>query len=181
MLVACSASDVDDDNCDINHIPSPVPNQTVRVYKVMIHKNIPAEKIGAILDAASEWVTVTDGKFAFESVFADFNPTQQPNNGEIRVYIGPQLDPKSNVIGLAWTWSEDSKSRPFQSRIWIEDDLSDRIHYLTALHEFGHALGLDHSDSKSSIMYPTITDIGEHLQCLDQKSICSLWECDSDC
>lgn len=181
LLVACAADSGDDSTCEVVPHPSTVPNQTIRVYKMMIHSAVPGSKVGPIIDAASEWTTVTDGKFVFEVVYADFDTAAQPDVGEMRVYLAPKSDPKSNVIGTAWWWGADANGRPVRSRIWIADNLPDRVHYLTAMHEIGHALGLGHSESNTSVMYPTITDNGDHVPCIDQKSICQIWACTPDC
>ncbi len=179
LLAACGSED--DDDCDLKTTPSVIPTETVRVYKMIIHADVPGSKVGPIVDAASEWTTVTDGKFVFEVKYADFDTAKYPDQGEMRVYLGPKKDPKSNIIGTATWWGTDANGRPNRSIIWIQDDLSDRTHYLTAMHEVGHAIGLGHSVSQTSIMFPTITDVGDHPPCIDRQSICKIWECDPGC
>lgn len=180
LLVACGLTD-DKDNCNLQTIPSVIPTETVRVYKMVINADVPSAKIGPIVDATSEWVTVTDGKFVFEVKYADFDPAKTPEQGEIRVYLAPKADPKSSVIGSATWWGADVNGRPNRAIIWIQNDLDDRTHYLVAMHEVGHSLGLSHSEIQPSIMWPSITDPGDHPPCNDRKSICKIWECDPAC
>lgn len=183
FLVACASGEntVVNDSCIIEQHSTPVPSETVQVYRMIIKSDVLGSKIGPIVDAAFEWTTVTNGKFVFEVEYADFNINTVPNHGEMRVYLGPNSDPTSNVIGTATWWDVDEHGRPTKSQIWIQDNLDPRLHYLTAMHEVGHALGLPHSDSNQSIMYPNITDVGDHPPCVDRQSICKLWGCDPGC
>ena len=181
VVLSCADNPFDDD-CEVTPPPpSTIPADTVKVYKIIIHSDVPGSKVGPILDAAAEWTTATDGAFAFEATYGDFDPAESPKMGEMRVYLAPKTDPNSGIIGTAHWWSADAEGRPGRSRIWIQDNLDDRTHYLVAVHEIGHALGLDHSTSTSSIMYPSITDVGDHIPCIDRKEVCKIWGCTPGC
>lgn len=174
LVVGCAS----DDECDV--VASPTPAETVKVYKLVIHANVPGPKVGPILDSAAEWSSTLDGAFVFEVKYAEFDTAALPANGEMRVYLGPR-DPNSKHIGTAQWWGADANGRPNRSVIWLADSLAERTYYLTALHEIGHAIGLGHSDDPASIMQPTITDIGDHPRCVDEKKACEIWGCTPDC
>jgi hypothetical protein len=121
--VACVTDSGDD--CDNTPNRSTVPSETVKVYKVMINSKVPGPKVGPILDAAAEWATALDGAFVFEVVYADFDTNDQPNNGEMRVYLGPK-DPNTTIIGTARTWGRTSLAgRRARSSGWLTRCLSE--------------------------------------------------------
>lgn len=180
LATSCSMP-YEDVECDVTPHIVPTPSETIRKYKIVIHKDVPGHKVGPIMDAASEWSTVTGGAFVFEVTYADFDTKAQPVDGEMRVFLAPKTDPKSGIIGTATWWGAKDDTRPRRAIIWIEDILDARTHYLVALHEFGHALGLGHSQSEGSIMYPSVRDVGAELPCEDRQAVCKLWACQPGC
>jgi hypothetical protein len=186
VLMSCASGDPD--RCEIvtEKVPSP-PVSTIKSYQVVIHKDVPTEQVGPIFDAALEWVSASRGAIAIEVSYAEFEykleSRPNPPVGQIWVYTQEKADKTSNTIGFCWSWGDDVKGRPVRARIWLQNDLSPRTFYLTALHEFGHAFGLPHHEPKTppSIMFPFITDVGDHPTCVDHKALCERWECDPGC
>ena len=180
MLSACADGTRTPDSCDYKELVS-VPTETIKMYKIIIHKDVPSNRVGLILDAAYEWVVATSGAVTFETTYSNFDISATPLDGEILVYEGPQTDGSS--IGLDWSWKGQDNGHPTKSRIWILKDLEPRLYYLTAMHEFGHAIGLPHVDNSKgpAIMIPTCTDVGDHPTCVDRNNACALWGCDPGC
>jgi len=189
LLIALFVSCVDGerDKCDVVMTDRNVPIDSVKLYKIVVSKDVPTDRVGLILDAAFEWVTASSGAVAFEVTYDDFQYKGDnrpiPPLGEIWIYTETNVDKTSSTVGVCWTWNADSSGRPGRSRIWIQDDLAPRMYYLTAMHEIGHALGLAHYASKDTptIMYPYITDVGDHPTCLDRKRLCDIWGCAPGC
>lgn len=179
-FTSCADGDPD---CDLINHTSTIPVNTVKSYKIVIHKDVSSERVGLILNAAFEWVTVSSGAVVFEVVYEDFDMRAEPRKGEMRVYTESKVDKTSKTIGVCNTWGKDDHGRPARSRIWIQDDLTPQTYYLTAMHEIGHGLGLSHQEDQAipSIMYPLITDVGDHPTCDDRKRLCVLWECEPGC
>lgn len=181
--VSCKPDEKESDCFLIHTKTNSPPVGSVEKYHVVIHSSVPIDKVGGILDAMSEWVEITQGKVIYDVTYATFNVEDAPNMHYINVYVSPKTDPKSNAIGLAWSWGPDSEGRPTASRIWIDSSLDEKTHFLTALHEFGHSLGLDHSDEdkQASIMISYITDVGSSPTCYDRKDVCKIWGCSTEC
>ncbi|MEU0054474.1 matrixin family metalloprotease [Streptomyces sp. NPDC006309] len=108
-------------------------------------------------DAFAEWgKALPTGFFSFRKV---------ENGGDIRLHFGGEeaceyFTEASGAIGCgAPPPSGDVVFR--SSKAWVQTDL-----FRTALHEIGHALGLEHSNNSRSVMYPS--DAGQYV--IDDES-----------
>lgn len=68
---------------------------------------------------------------------------------------------------------------PYTETIEIQDNMKPDYTRRTALHELGHALGLDH-DHENTIMCENLGCASKHLSCDDMWQFCRVWKCDSD-
>ncbi len=80
------------------------------------------------------------------------------------------------ILALATIWYEGSTileaDMVFNSRFqWSTSGWSGHDVQTVALHEFGHWLGLDHTDVYGSIMYPQIMGVQHHLHSVDIAGI----------
>lgn len=182
-LATASCITSPEDDCDLVRHVAPIPRDTVKSYKIIIHEKVPADRVGLILDAADEWVIASSGAIVFEVTYGDFDYAAPPEIGEMRVYTEPKADKTSRTIGLCTSWGPDPQGHPIKSRIWLQDDLTPRTYFLTAMHEVGHGVGLPHhmEEQPPSIMFPIITDVGDHPTCVDRQRLCQLWGCDPGC
>jgi hypothetical protein len=171
---------IHDNECEYTSDPTPIGS--IEKYKIVIHDTVPADKVAGITMAASQWVKTTNGRVTYEIDFAHFDITEKPPVGQVWVYLTTP-DPNGKYIGMTSWWNADPAGRPGRSRIWIDSTLSEHTSFLVALHEFGHSLGLSHSDeaNKPSIMIHYITDVGESPTCYDHQEICKIWNCDFVC
>jgi len=54
---------------------------------------------------------------------------------------------------------------------------SDEYYFGLIIHEFGHALGLDHSEKEGTVMYPTMDKSAMHLTTSDIRQFCKVYMC----
>lgn len=184
MLLALSVSCVADpaSRCEVVANADPVPSGAP-VSRLVIHRSVAPERVGPIIAAAAEWSRASSGAFVFSVSYLDFPLDARPPAGEVWVYTEPKADKSSLTVGVCMTWAYDPKGRPQEAKVWIEEGLDPRLHYLVALHELGHALGLTHVEQARppSIMFPYITDVGDSPTCVDRKRLCEAWGCEPGC
>ncbi|XP_055589673.1 matrix metalloproteinase-18-like [Uranotaenia lowii] len=138
-------------------------SQEVEVYKWRKNtlsyriRNFPRRKRSGhirslIAKAFSEWSKVTNLDF-FEV---------KDENADIEILFGHQFHPlrdekcwfKDPSGTLAHAFLPETGDIHFNSLYFFDKGASLRDFFDTALHEIGHSLGLDHSHSKASLMYP---------------------------
>jgi hypothetical protein len=186
ILVALTSCADGDPDCDHRYVDD-YPSSAVKAYTIVLHKDIPSDRVDLIVDAAFEWVTASQGAVVFNVTYGEFGyiggEKPSPPSGDMQIYTEPNHTPGSNTIGVCWSWGKDPTGKPNRSRVWIQSDLAPRTYYLTAMHEIGHGLGLKHHEEKDppSIMYPFITDVGDHPTCYDRQQLCAIWGCAPGC
>lgn len=129
--------------------------------------------------AADAWTSQTNAAFQF--VYSgNTSGSALVYNGKNEVFFRP--DPNGSIAATTYTWW-DSTGRllEFDMAIWDSDfqfftgggGCSGGV-YLedVATHEFGHALGLDHSSVPTATMYPTFSgSCGQEWRSLDPDDI----------
>lgn len=117
-------------------------------------------------DTLYVFINVSDSRYAEAVVkamhkwnkipFVNLKLAKSINQANIRIYTNYNCH--AQYTGC--TYSNCKFSFPIELNRFYLDKYSDKELLNTACHEIGHALGLAHSDSKLSVMYPTIQACG---------------------
>jgi hypothetical protein len=119
-----------------------------------------------VIDAITTWSTVSGSKFNFQSTNSSCAPIVRDNINCVVWQSGPG---PGNAIGQTFLWASGSTTLVLVEAdiVFFEQNANGSIQWSTspsgnqidvesvALHEFGHALGLDHS-SAGTVMAPSI-------------------------
>ncbi|CAG0916017.1 unnamed protein product, partial [Notodromas monacha] len=132
------------------------PNLTYRINQYSRGKNgvqLPAQEIDRIMAAAFQtWENVTNLRFTRASrgmsVDIDIDFAKQEHGD------GSPFDGRGQVIAHAYYPSYGGDSHFDDEELWTSNENAGTNLLQVAVHEFGHALGLEHSNVMSAIMFP---------------------------
>ncbi len=158
---------------------------TLPVHKTLyLERGIYDDEVFAIMEAASEWYDDTNGQVVFDIKMLP-QPNINPADAVVMFNVTPDfpetimLDHMNHHSTLGCT-NRDA----FLPYIWFVDERIALPEYpAVAMHEMGHALGMDHIEGLEGIftlMYPSM-DLGSpHITETDLKYFCKLYHCDSN-
>ena len=131
-------------------------------YLIYIDPAFTPDRQGEIREAIGEWNQVSEGNITLIE-------TASPKGSHV---IQVWADHTQRASGQA------GECVPFYETIKLQDDMKVDQTRRTALHEIGHAFGLEH-DHEGTIMCFSLACAPKHLTCDDLRQFCSIWKCDA--
>lgn len=154
-----------------------------RQYNVYIDSSFTEKQRDAIVLASMEWESAT-----LQTV--TFVYTIIKDNSQALIVITPSTKDGLRILFPQEFKDEESHGlyligmtahRGSDSQIYIATDINERDLFQTALHEFGHAVGLPHDEvvehKMKTTMTPNTHTSTTHLTCLDMQAFCKQWGC----
>jgi hypothetical protein len=174
-------------------IATPIVQRPQVEHKLPVHKTlyldrgIYDEEMLHILEAAMEWNRATNGQVVFDIKRLP-RLDIRPADAIIIFNVSPDypdvmlMDNLNDMTTLAYY-----NDRGLLDYVAVVDErISQTDETAVILHELGHALGLEHPNSKEhpeigigNLMYSNINMGGSHITNDDLKQFCKLYHCDS--
>jgi Matrixin len=125
----------------------------------VLDESVPESKHEEIREAARRWNDLVDRDIIFimESTEADV-ATRVPNVNVIS-YVGSdwQYQPTISMLTLVVSLGREIQSTDILINSFYHFDSPPEEFIEIMMHEMGHALGLEHSEVKENLMYPSVT------------------------
>jgi predicted Zn-dependent protease len=175
--------------CISPHYPVPLnPNNLVKT--VYIDKAFNYKEEGFIIDAIKEWECATNYRLKYTVVFKYDNVKSIDPTTSLLIRKVNHNDPliiesdnyreqhekqttKRHTVGL---FHSDKNITP--EILLVDDRLTNYSYKIVAMHEIGHALGLDHNPSTNTIMYRHSDMSQSYITSEDIKDFCEHYTCE---
>lgn len=162
-------------------------DHSLPVHKTLyLQRDLYDEQTYAVLAAAMEWYDVTNGEVVF-----DIKVLPQRNIDPRNAIIVMSVTPDFPEILITDSGNHNSTLGLYNTNNWlptiefVDERISSADYAAVAMHEMGHALGLEHPDDEDrplngvgSLMFSSILLGNDHITDLDLKQFCSLYHCD---
>lgn len=142
-------------------------------YNVYIDPSFSTNETRLIMAALDEWESTTEGAVNFSIIKA----SQSGNSDTPTISFYPSTQSQMHK-DYTPTSIGRTNYRGSDNEIIIATDLGITDFYKVSLHEIGHAIGLNHQD-KNTVMNGNVDNASLHLTCIDIKTFCDVWNCDS--
>lgn len=169
--------------------PSPTKTPSITLHADPLFTD---EERSVLDTSASIWRIQTSGLADIKIVY-DYDPDKHEKEAKIRRVLTDSLEAFENdcdadelcrPVVLAWVAPSGGIHNPWGDpvdMVYIPERSMGRMYALqTIVHEFGHVLGMPHSNCVQSILYPRIISERKHacLRMPDLSLFCSVNKCD---